>query len=780
MLSSLVAPIVLNREGSSILGIVSYIGLFAIFAWIAYQNFSIGLFVTVCFLHILQSQFEKKVVYFLMGSFAFWLFFFHYSYAENENIHEHELHLTIQFIEQPVIDGNKLSAYVKTETGEKLQFNYYIGTEHEKNKLKINVHPGVTCRVSGILQTPREPTNPNAFNYRTFLRTQKIDYMYTAHSIQSCQMTESSWYMKLLQFRQESMDKIHQSFPQETAPFVNALLFGANDQMDESTRKAYQHLGLSHLLAISGLHVTIISGCVYYILLRFGMSRERVRQILLMFLPVYGIIAGGSPSVVRSVLMAWIILFLAKWRSLFHPFDALALTFLFSLFVNPYLIYHVGFQLSYVVTAGIILSNPLLQKMKNWLTSGFFIALLSQIIALPILLYHFYEFSLFGVFLNIFYVPLYSVIILPLCFLVFLLLLFIPSITNPFIICLHFLISVANKGAEWFYHLDILTIVLGKTSLFMFVVFYSCFIIGLIILEKYWFRHKKFLLIFFIPFFIQYSIVNFSPVGEVVFLDVGQGDSVVIRLPFNQGNYLIDTGGTLTFEQEEWKQRSKSFDPGENIVIPFLKSRGITTIDKIVLTHGDIDHLGSAQSIIAEMKVKELIVGMTNNKKDIEKRTIQYALEKNVQVTEVYSGMQWNKGKHKFYITSPKKHMPASNDQSVVIYALMGGKRWLFTGDLEKEGEQRMIQQYPNLSVDILKVGHHGSNTSTTEPFLKTIQPEVAIISAGRNNRYGHPHQEVLDLLDVNNIFVYRTDRHGAITYRYLLNHGIFYHESSQ
>ena len=197
MLSSLVAPIVLNREGSSILGIVSYIGLFAIFAWIAYQNFSIGLFVTVCFLHILQSQFEKKVVYFLMGSFAFWLFFFHYSYAENENIHEHELHLTIQFIEQPVIDGNKLSAYVKTETGEKLQFNYYIGTEHEKNKLKINVHPGVTCRVSGILQTPREPTNPNAFNYRTFLRTQKIDYLYTAHSIQSCQMTESSWYMKL-------------------------------------------------------------------------------------------------------------------------------------------------------------------------------------------------------------------------------------------------------------------------------------------------------------------------------------------------------------------------------------------------------------------------------------------------------------------------------------------------------------------------------------------------------------------------------------------------------
>ena len=148
--------------------------------------------------------------------------------------------------------------------------------------------------------------------------------------------------------------------------------------------------------------------------------------------------------------------------------------------------------------------------------------------------------------------------------------------------------------------------------------------------------------------------------------------------------------------------------------------------------------------------------------------------EKNIPVIGVSKGMYWRAGNSLFYIVAPEKFVEASNDASVVILAEIGGKRWLFTGDLEKEGENRLIDDYKSLQVDVLKVGHHGSNTSTTPPFLNSLNPKVALISAGRNNRYGHPHQEVVDTLEKNGVIVYRTDQNGAITYSFFFNQGVF------
>ena len=134
---------------------------------------------------------------------------------------------------------------------------------------------------------------------------------------------------------------------------------------------------------------------------------------------------------------------------------------------------------------------------------------------------------------------------------------------------------------------------------------------------------------------------------------------------------------------------------------------------------------------------------------------------------EVFTGLKWKNGNHAFYILSPEKHSPPGNDSSIVIYAVLGHQKWLFTGDLEASGEERLIKKYPDISVDILKVAHHGSNTSTTMPFLEKIRPTTAIISAGRNNRYNHPHKEVLNNLEQMDIKIYRTDLHGAVTYSF-------------
>ncbi|NWN98732.1 MAG: DNA internalization-related competence protein ComEC/Rec2, partial [Bacillus sp. (in: Bacteria)] len=652
---------------------------------------------------------------------------------------------------------------------------YYVRTEEEKTKWSSILQPNTVCTVNGTLKTPPEPTNPNAFNYRQYLRTQNIKYLISVDTIRTCQKGKETFYTNLLKYREQSMALINHYFPERIAPFINALLFGNDDQMEETTAEAYRQLGLSHLLAISGLHVTIISGCVYFILLRLGISRESVRTGMLCFLPIYAVISGAAPSVIRAVVMAWLVLFLSRWKTVIHPVDALAISFIIFVFINPFILYHVGFQLSYLVTFGLLLSKSLFERTKSSLENGFWIALLSQLVALPVLLNYFYEFSFLSIFLNIIYVPLFSAIILPLCLLTYFLLSLFPAIGQLGVNLLTLIFSNVNRFAEWVYQFDIFHIVLGRPPLILFLAFFIFYFIGFALLERDGLKKKNLLItLFVVPVCLQIFMVKFSPVGEVTFIDVGQGDSILIRLPFNQGNYLIDTGGKVTFPLEDWQERRTNFDPGEDIVVPFLKSRGISKIDKLILTHGDSDHTGSALAILENFRIGQVLVGDTREKKEIELNIINEAKKRGIPITKVSAGMQWEEAGHKFFIIAPEKAAVSSNDASICIYSKLGGQSWLFTGDLEEIGEREVIEQFPQLEVDVLKVGHHGSKTSTTELFLSKIKPEFGVISAGRDNRYGHPHQEVLERLNAHKVMIYRTDIHGAVTYKYFLNRGNF------
>lgn len=751
-------------------GVFVYISIATIVSFLTYHHFLLGILVALLFFYIIHRKLQKSF-YIVLASFFLMFFYFHWQFTKViPPPPEEEQALFIQFADYPKFDGNKLSGTVVRQQGEKLAFTYYMKTKDEKDRLQHMLEPGVYCQVQGIFELPPEPRNPNAFNYRQFLQTQKIYYLLKVERISNCFLQDKTLYQKLLDFRRSGIESINLHFPEHIAPFINALLFGHDENMDQSVEEAYQKLGLSHLLAISGLHVGIIIACLYYVLLKFGITRERVRLILLLFLPIYAVLGGAAPSVTRSVFMAWLILFLSKWRMILNSLDALSISFIIFILINPFIIYHVGFQLSYTVTAGLLLSRAILQEIHGFLKSGIAISLISQIVSLPILLTSFYEFSLISFLLNIIYVPLYSIFILPLSFLTYIIILLFPKLSGLFVSILTVLLEYPNDFAVWMNGFDLFTIVLGKPPTSIFILFFISIIICFIFYEKDKFAKKKLLLlmIFLCPFILQILFVKFSPVGEVTIIDVGQGDCIFIRMPLNKGNYLIDTGGVLQFPQEDWEKREKPFDPGESIVVPFLKSKGITKLDRLILTHGDIDHVGSSAALFNHFHIGELVVGQTTEKSIAEQEVIKLAKENNTKVTYAFDGMYWTKGKNQFYILAPEKNMKASNNASIVVYAKLGKKKWLFTGDLEKEGEELFIQKYPNLQVDILKAGHHGSNTSTTEPFLNAIQPEIAVISAGENNRYGHPHQEVIDRLKDYKIKTFRTDKHGAVTYFYL------------
>jgi competence protein ComEC len=249
----------------------------------------------------------------------------------------------------------------------------------------------------------------------------------------------------------------------------------------------------------------------------------------------------------------------------------------------------------------------------------------------------------------------------------------------------------------------------------------------------------------------------------------------LIKLPFDQGNYLIDTGGSPAFEQDKWRKPSNSFETGKNIVVPFLKAKGIKEIDKLILTHGDMDHIGGSFAVLKDIKVKQIIMPAVLNQNNAVRDVIQIASLQKIPILMASAGDQWKSRSSFFKILSPEKNFEGdTNTGSLVLYAEVGGLKWLFTGDLDIEGEQRLLKRFPYLKADVLKAGHHGSRTSTSTEFLETLQPQIALISAGEKNHFGHPHAEVLDKLKERGIMIFRTDKQGAITYSFFRGKGTF------
>lgn len=349
---------------------------------------------------------------------------------------------------------------------------------------------------------------------------------------------------------------------------------------------------------------------------------------------------------------------------------------------------------------------------------------------------------------------------------------------DPFLYPINEIIIFINTLTEKIASLPWNTVVLGRPNE-LTLLFYGW---GLLLFFVIWEKGvkgigRKFLLFLF-PCFLfagQFLWTNFSLAGEITFLDVGQGDCIYIRLPFGQGHYLIDTGGNMEFEKAPWQVRDRPYEVGRDTVVPFLKSKGVTTIDKLILTHGDRDHAGGAAAVLQELKVLELVLPDRKERNELEKRLVQAAVNKKIAVEFVHAGDSWKVGENYFYVVSPEENSQReSNDGSIVLYTKLGGLRWLFTGDLEEGGEANLLEENPTLLIDVLKVGHHGSKTSTTEPFLDQISPKIAIISVGENNRYRHPTQEVLDRLANRKIKVIRTDLSGAITYTFRKKAGTF------
>ena len=599
---------------------------------------------------------------------------------------------------------------------EKILVNYYETID------KINL--GDKVKIKGTLKLPSKNTVPNLFNYRTYLNNNNIYYILTASEI-----TKIKNNTKILTHYKNKLQKYINRKKAHT--YLNIFILSNKNDLDKEVLNSYQVNGLSHLFSISGMHITLLLGTILKLLDKVSYNRYYKYILLIIILIIYMYLTDFTPSILRSGIM-FILLTLNKlFNFKIKTKNIIMLTFIIIVLINPYYIYNLGFQLSYLISFYLIIFAHIINKHKNYFKKLFITSLISFLVSFPIIISNYYQVNLLSIIINLLFVPIISYIVLPLAFIT----LILPT-DSLLILTMDILEGISLSLTN----INYLLLELPKPSIYLIIIYYA--IITLLLINK------KCFIPLLTTIFIHKISINFNPNMEIVFLDVSQGDSILLHYPHNKYNILIDTGGNYNYEISK------------NIIIPYLKSKGINKIDYLILTHGDYDHMGESINLIENFKVEKVIFncGPYN---DLEKELIKVLEKKKIKYYSCIKELNIDKNKLQFLNT---KEYDNENDNSNVIYTELNGYKFMFMGDSGIEKEKDILDKYNISDIDVLKVGHHGSKTSSDKKFIDEIKPKYSIISVGKNNRYGHPNKEVLNNLKQSK--VYRTDQDGSILFK--------------
>ena len=601
---------------------------------------------------------------------------------------------------------------------EKLVVNYY-------DTLQENISLGDKIYVVGNLKEPSNNTIPNLFNYKKYLSYNGIYYTLTASSIKKISNnTNIIYYLK---------EKIANHIDNITNAneYISIFILGDSSLLDEKILESFRENGISHLFSISGMHISLFASIIFYFVKRISYNNYYNYGVVITFLLFYAILIGSSPSVIRSITMYIIFSFNKLFNLKIKKLDIMLIVLIIMLIINPFYLYNISFQYSYLISFFLVLYSKKISTINNKILKSFYTSLISFLISLPICLYNFYQVNFLSIILNIIFIPFVSIIIFPLS----LISLIIPKLSIILKIATNLLQNISLIISK--YHLGIVNF--SKPHFLLIIIYYLFIILFL--------NNKKHIYIFFIILLHKYNIY-LNPYTKITYLDVGQGDSIFIKYPYNKGNILIDTGGLI----------NSSYSIAIDKIIPYLKSIGINQIDYLILTHGDYDHLGEAINLVENFKVKKIIFNCgdfneseQNLKKILDKKEIPY-----------YScPKELNISNNKLYFLNNNNYKN-ENDSSIIIYTKINNFKFLFMGDASSKVEDSLIAKYNLQDIDFIKIAHHGSNTSSSKFFIDTINPQNCIISVGKNNWYHHPSNEVLNTL-YNYCTIHRTDINGSI-----------------
>lgn len=669
------------------------------------------------------------------------------------------LPMEVKWTDTYKINGETLRGFVKCN-GTKYYVVYTFSSEEEKEQFTNKPVAGRTFIIEGAeIDDKESKSHPYSFSMDTYLKSHLA--VGTLNIVEWYEIERDKTIMDILYgYRFRLNEFIVKHFPESLVAEAQALLFGEQELVNEDVARAYQKLGITHLFAISGLHIALVSLMFFQGLIRLKIRREIATVVLLVVLPLYAILAGGAPSVWRAVCVVEIVLLCRYFNWRVPIDDALAICFICFILIQPGLIFQIGFQLSFLATVAIVYSSPLLGRMKTWWSQSLMMTFVCQLLVYPLLLHHFFEFSLSSFIVNMFFVPLFSFIILPINFVLFI----IAYVSEPFVNILFELYEPARMILQEFI-MFIQTVpyqmwVPGRPStIWMFVLYLGVFMAFYFLMKD---RIKTAVICIILPAALFHFRDVLDQDMHISFIDVGQGDSILIEYPAKEKVYLIDTGGLLRFETETWKTRKSLYEVGKQIVVPYLKGRGIDKLDALIITHADADHVEGAEEIVKEIRVDEIHITPGSFEKEAMKDLLLEASTHGIPIKEKMAGDEVTKGLQ--YIWPTETNYEGNND-SLVLKLTYNGFTALFTGDLEELGENVLVKdktaEIANMTV--LKAGHHGSKTSSSESFIDAVNPKLVIFSAGEENRFGHPHAEVVDRFVSRDIPYIVTGEHGTI-----------------
>ena len=624
------------------------------------------------------------------------------------------------------IDNDKLVITIFGK--EKVLCNYYFKDENNTFDYEL----GDKIKLFGKLKLPSNNSIFNGFNYREYLKYERINYIFDIDEIIKISNNKSIMY-KL----KNSIINIINKSPNKD--YLHTFLLGNNKYIDKEVMKSYRINGISHLFSISGMHISLLSMIILKLLKNYKFKKE----VVILFLLIYMTLTDFLPSILRSGIFFILIYLNKKFNLNISMFKLMIILLFICVLIDPYIVYKIGFQYSYTISFYLITFNQLINKSKNKLYKLFIVSFISFIVSVPITINNFSQINVLSIFLNIFFVPIVSSIIFPLSLITFL----FPFFNNLFTI----LINIFELLSITFSKIDNFIFIMSKISTLFIIIYYIIISITLYFLSKN--KYKYIVSLMFI-FVIHYNITIFNKGLEITYIDVGQGDSIFIKFPNDKSNILIDTGGKVTYGNLK-----NNYSVGKNIV-DYLKSMGIRKLDYLIITHGDFDHMGDSLYLIDKFKVENVIFNC-GEFNVLEKELIKVLDEKKIKYYSCIKEL--NIDNNKLYFLQTKKY-DNENDNSNVIYTEFNGYKFMFMGDAGVEKEKDILDKYNLANIDVLKVGHHGSKTSSSKEYIDEIKPKYAIISVGKNNRYGHPNKEVLNNLD--NSKIYRTDQDGSIMFK--------------
>lgn len=580
-----------------------------------------------------------------------------------------------------------------------------------KEKVKVSCYKctflgmiGDTIEFVGEFKDISGNTNFNLFNYKYYLYSEKIykNFVFKSYEVK----TKSN---KIVYNTYNKIEERINKF--KASSFTKAMILGDTSTFEDEIMENYKINGIVHLFAISGMHVGILATIILKILNKIS-KNLKLNYLLISLVLLFYMLLINSVSIKRSVVMFILCSVKKVFNLKISTLNILFYIFAFYFYENPYVIYNLGFKLSYLVSLGLIISSKKL-KGKNYLNSLVITSTISFLVSMPIIINSNFEINLLSIFINVLIIPIVSIVLFPLSIITFAFPIFdnvLNYLLNGFNILNRFLAS------------NSIILNIPKLNYLEIIVYY---LLLLLILKR---RKHILLLVVLIIIFKLKPFFNINP--YLTMIDVGQGDAILITYPFNKNNILIDVGGSAS-----------SFN---NAISPYLKSIGIRRIDHLIISHGDADHIIGAYDLIKNFNVKNIYINSYSNSQFEEKLLTEFDVKIISEETKIDENI--------IIYNFPTNN---ENDDSLLTY--FKDFKVLLMGDASKNIESKL-----NIfDINILKVGHHGSKTSSDKEFIDKLKPKIALISVGLKNKYKHPNQIVLDNLKYSK--TYLTSKSGMI-----------------